>query len=111
MAQAPDIGLSDKRQNMVFAQRSEIDRPLDDLHRGSILGAINAFPLEDDLDIGIAVISFGDIDKRLDPTVRSSFACLTIKIHAQAAEDLRHALFEPRMLSRRKRLPARLGCG
>jgi hypothetical protein len=82
MAQASDIRLADKRQNMVFAQRSEIDRPLDDLHRGSVLGAINAFPLEDDLYIGIALISFGHIDKRLDPTVRSSFAWLAIKIHA-----------------------------
>ena len=27
MTQAPDIGLTDKRQNMVLAQRSEIDRP------------------------------------------------------------------------------------
>ena len=27
MAQAPDIGLADKRQDMVFAQSSEIDRP------------------------------------------------------------------------------------
>ena len=57
MAQAPDIGLADKRQNMVFAQRSEIDRPLDDLHRGDVMGAIHAFSLEDDLDLYPSVIS------------------------------------------------------
>jgi len=67
MTQAPDIGLADKRQNMVLAQRSEIDRPLDDLHRGNVLGAIHAFTLENDLDIGIAIIAVGHIDKRLDP--------------------------------------------
>ena len=82
MTQAPDIGLADKRQNMVLAQRSEIDRPLDDLHRGNVLGAIDAFPLEDNLDVGITIIPFRHIDKCLDPTVRSSFAWLAIKIHA-----------------------------
>ena len=82
MTQAPDIGLADKRQNMVLAQRSEIDRPLDYLHRGNVLGAIYAFSLEDDLNIGIAIIPFGHIDKRLNPSVRSSFAWLAIEIHA-----------------------------
>jgi len=82
MTEAPDIGLADKRQDMVLAQRSELDRPLDDLHRGNVLGAIHAFTLENDLDIGIAIIAVGHIDKRLNPTVRSSPAWLVIKIHA-----------------------------
>jgi hypothetical protein len=82
MTETPDIGLTDKRQDMVLAQRSELDRPLDDLHRGNVLSAIHTLALENDLDIGIAIIAVGHIDKRLNPTVWSLPAWLAIEIHA-----------------------------
>jgi hypothetical protein len=59
---------------MVLAQRSEIDRPLDYLHCGNVLGAIHAFPLEDDLDIRIAIIPLGHI--ALAP-IGAEFVCMT----------------------------------
>ena len=74
MTQAPDIGLADKRQNMVLAQRSEIDRPLDYLHRGNVLGAIHAFSLEDDLDIGIAN-TLRSYRQALEP-IGAEFVCM-----------------------------------
>src|SRR5262249_48284696 len=40
-------------------QRSELDSPFDDLHRGNVLGAIHAFTFENDLDIGITIIAVG----------------------------------------------------
>ena len=74
--------LGRQTEDMVLAQRSELDRPLNDLHRGNVLGAIHAFALENHLDIGIAIIAVGHIDKCLNPTVWGSPAWLAIKIHA-----------------------------
>jgi hypothetical protein len=75
-------GAKTRRSTTPAGREANLDRPLDDLHRGNVLGAIHAFTLENDLDIGIAIIAVGHIDKRLNPTVRSSPAWLIIKIHA-----------------------------
>ena len=109
VAQAANIGLTDEGQRMMFAQRGERYRSFDDLHRGAILLAIDAFALKDNIDLGIPVVSLGHIYKCLDPSIWSPFACVALKVHTHSPEYFCDMLLKSLALCSRKRLSAGIG--
>ena len=82
-----------ERKSMVFTQSKEWDRSLNYLTKAAIRLAMT-FSVKNAQKLGVAIISFRAVEKRLDKTTRSIFCRLRVQVKAERGKYLCGISFE-----------------
>src|SRR5439155_17257828 len=83
-----DVGMTVEREHVVFAQRVELDRSLDDLADAAVGPAV-AFGRESSQEFGVALIPGRRFEKRVQVAAGSGASPRCVEVHAERLKDLR----------------------